>query len=209
MRTASTRTWGCNAPGCNGAPSTRTTRESRRSSGRSFTALAIALITATASLCALAIATFPAADATSPAPIALTGAVTHTITLNGGDTNEVEGNSDSLGDRAIRGISRTETTVSIGVTSTTYKTPVWYSAMVTSTHGAVSGHLVFSTGNVTLCATDFLVNGVGSCLSTNAPRGVDVVVANYSGTASTMASSGTAALVVSGGPGGVTIVSGG
>ena len=157
--------------------------------------------------CALAIVTFPTADAAPSGAPTTAGDAVHVVNFNRGVTGALEGTASGFTGPAHPAMARTETTVTLDLTSTRFKAPVTFHAEVSAVGGPARGRVTFSSGSVTLCTTPSLVDGAGSCRASSAPSGVDVVVANYSGSNSSLASSGTAALVVHGGPNGVTIVS--
>ncbi len=98
---------------------------------------------------------------------------------------------------AAQPLAETTTEVSVNPTTTTLGGSVTYSATVTSTEpGTPTGTVTFTSGATTLCTTEALVGGEGSCSATNAPVGSDTVTGTYSGDSSFASSSGTTSLTV-------------
>ena len=93
-------------------------------------------------------------------------------------------------------IDPTSVTASTIPTSTQRGRSVTFSAKVDSLVGTPTGTVSFTSGATILCATPMLVNGQGSCASTNAPVGLDTIVAHYSGDADHLASTSTTTLTV-------------
>jgi hypothetical protein len=89
------------------------------------------------------------------------------------------------------GAPSTTTVVSASPGSVISGTSVLYSATVSG--GSPSGSVTFSTGTTPLCAAT-LISGGGSCTSSAAPIGTDLIFGTYSGSGS--ASTGTTSLVV-------------
>ncbi len=89
----------------------------------------------------------------------------------------------------------TATAVSANPGTSTYGTPVAYSASVTSPGPVPTGTVVFSAGGTQLC-TATLSGGSGSCAASNAPLGNDVVTGQYSGDANSDSSSSTTGIGV-------------
>ncbi|HXN39571.1 MAG TPA: putative Ig domain-containing protein [Solirubrobacteraceae bacterium] len=97
--------------------------------------------------------------------------------------------------------SGTTTEASVNPSATTAGGSVTYSATVTSeASGPPTGTVTFTSGATTLCTTEALVEGTGSCSATNAPTGSDTVIATYSGDSNFAESSGTTSLTVNEAP---------
>ncbi len=92
----------------------------------------------------------------------------------------------------------TTTLASVNPVSTGPGSPVIYSAVVapTSGSGTPTGTVSFSIGTTKMC-TATLSGGSGSCVSSKAPLGADMVVANYSGDSIFAPSQGETLLTVS------------
>jgi hypothetical protein len=92
------------------------------------------------------------------------------------------------------------TSISLNPTTTTFPQTVAYSANVTGATGTPSGTITFAAGSsfedqTAVCTAD-LSAGTGTCSSSNAPVGTDVVTAYYSGNSAFTPSSGTTNLIV-------------
>ncbi len=98
-------------------------------------------------------------------------------------------------------LSGTTTEASANPSTATAGGSVTYSATVTSAaNGSPTGTVTFTSGATTLCTTEALVGGAGSCSANNAPTGPDTVTATYSGDSSFAGSSGTTSLTVNEAP---------
>lgn len=98
-------------------------------------------------------------------------------------------------------LSGTTVEASASPSTSTVGSAVTYSATVSSAaSGTPTGTVTFSVGATTLCTTESLAGGSGSCSASNAPVGNDTVTATYSGDANFASSAGTASLTVDAAP---------
>ncbi|MGP0031324.1 MAG: protease pro-enzyme activation domain-containing protein [Acidimicrobiales bacterium] len=140
---------------------------------------------------------------------ATTGVIAGTPTSTGTQSLQITV-TDAHGDKDIVTLtlsvfSNGSTTVpTVMPSSTTFGTPVTYSATVSSGGGTPTGTVTFTIGSATLCTTGTLSGGgQGSCIVSSAPAGADTVTATYSGTLPSFSfapSSGTTPLTVVSGP---------
>jgi hypothetical protein len=90
----------------------------------------------------------------------------------------------------------TTSVASVNPTSVNYVDQVTYTITVTSAVGTPQGDAFFEIAGQPICGVTSLVNGVGSCTSSAAPAGSDVVTAIFNGNLLFAASSGTTTLTV-------------
>jgi lysophospholipase L1-like esterase len=92
--------------------------------------------------------------------------------------------------------SATTTVVSVSPSLAVAGAPISYSATVFNASGIPTGAVAFSVGAISLCST-VLSSGTGSCTSSNAPLGADVVTATYGGVSGFAPSSDMTPLTIS------------